>query len=119
MHCYLAYLYSGRAQMGKTSRCYACNTECHPSFILNKRDDVRIRLTRNRHSCSFCHGVGICPAYHQILVFSELHIPTGSTLRSLNIQNDLDERFIDDFEERNLPFIRESSSEHSSFNDSE
>jgi hypothetical protein len=40
------------------------------------------------------NGNGKCRSYNQILIFSNLHESTGSTLASLNNQSDLDERFI-------------------------
>jgi hypothetical protein len=54
-------------------------------------------------------GNGKCPLYNLILAFSELHASTGSTMASLTIQDDLDERFVDDFEENHMPPIRENS----------
>ena len=46
------------------------------------------------------------------MAFSEIHAPTGSTLASLAIQSDLDERFIDDFDDHfDMPSIREDSTE--------
>jgi len=49
-----------------------------------------------------------------ILAYSELHASTGSTLASLRNQDDLDERFVDDFanERDDLPSIRETSSDN-------
>lgn len=53
--------------------------------------------------------------FRSVLVYSEIHISTGSTLASFDIQSSLDERFIDDFEEREMPVLRESSDEEGSF----
>ncbi len=55
-----------------------------------------------------------CPAMNKILAYSELHASTGSTLASLRNQDDLDERFVDDFanERDDLPSIRETSSDN-------
>lgn len=45
-------------------------------------------------------GVLPCPVLNQILAFSEVHYSTGSTIATTLIdQTDLDERFIDDFDE--------------------
>lgn len=88
--------------------------DCFPKYIINRADDPNFRSVR-KHSCQFCQGRGRCSVYNEILAFSEIHIPTGSTLLSLNLQNNLDDRFIDDFDELDLPDIRESEDEDGSF----
>lgn len=98
--------------MGHHSPCFQCRGPCLPKYIINRRDDDRIRVhSVNRHHCDICNGIGNCPNYSQILAFSQLHESTGSTLASLANQSDLEERFIDDFDDNDMPLIRESSTE--------
>lgn len=87
--------------------------ECLPKYIINRANDPNFRSGK-KHSCQFCQGRGRCRVYNEILAFSEIHIPTGSTLMSINLQDDLDERFIDDFDDIDLPEIRESADEDGS-----
>jgi len=102
----------GYIQMGHTSPCYGCKTQCFPSYILQKKESVRSDIrTGNKHSCDSCHGRGRCQKFKQILAFSDVHISTGSTLASLSFQGNLEERFIDDFDMLGMPGIRERSSD--------
>ncbi|CAF0728170.1 unnamed protein product [Brachionus calyciflorus] len=114
-HCDNKFM--GKIQQGHKAKCYDCQTECYPKYIINKLNDPNLRLFRSgkKHSCQFCFGQGHCRVFNEILAYSEIHVPTGSTLASLDFQRDLDERFIDDFDEFDLPGIRESADEDGSF----
>lgn len=76
-------------------------------------NDPNWNLSRSgrKHTCEFCKGQGNCKIFKEILAFSEIHVPTGSTLMSLDLQSDLEERFIDDFDDIDMPAIRESGDE--------
>ncbi|RNA33130.1 hypothetical protein BpHYR1_037068 [Brachionus plicatilis] len=104
----------GKIQFGRSSKCFTCQKDCFPKYIINRVNDPNFRSGK-KHSCQICHGRGRCPVYNEIMAYSEIHVPTGSTLMSLNLQGDLDERFIDDFDELDLPDIRESGDEDGSF----
>ncbi len=52
--CECSNRFTGKSQMGHTSRCHDCMALCKPKYIINKRDDNRVRRSSKAHHCDMC-----------------------------------------------------------------